>query len=92
MVTKLLSYMGSARGQGHLLTADEPLDDVLTHRFHMFLPLQIPCYFIISPLPRDILSWVMLLLQTAGSSLIPDRKMPTKSLTGYGGSGGGHSA
>jgi hypothetical protein len=45
----------------------------------------IPRAFAISPLQREVLSWVMLVLQTPKSSLTPDKKMPIKSMTESGG-------
>jgi hypothetical protein len=45
----------------------------------------IPRAFAISPLQIEVLSWVMLVLQTPESSLTPDKKMPIKSMTESGG-------
>jgi hypothetical protein len=48
----------------------------------------IPRSFAISPLQREVLSWVMLVLQTPESSLTSGKKMPIKSMTESGGSKG----
>jgi hypothetical protein len=82
-VADLLSYTGSTRGHDHQLAAREPSDKVLTHRFHIFLPSHIPHSFVISLFRSEVLSWVMQVLQTPESSLTPDRKMPTKSMTAF---------
>ncbi len=91
IVADLLSYTGSSRGHDHPLAADEPSDEVLTHRFHIFLPSQILRSFEISALPCEVLSWVTQILQTAESSLTQDKKTPTKSTT-KSGDDGNHSA
>jgi hypothetical protein len=87
IVANLLSYTGSTRGHDHPLANDEPSDEVLTHRFHIFLPSQIPRSFAISALPSEALSWVMQILRTAELSLTPGRKTQTKSTIGYGADG-----
>jgi hypothetical protein len=87
IVANLLSYTGSTRGHAHPLAADEPSDEVLTHRFHIFLLSQIPRSFEISALPSEVLSWVMQILRTTESSLTPDKKTPTKSTIGSGDDG-----
>jgi hypothetical protein len=90
-VANLLSYMGSTRGHDHPLAPNEPSDEVLTHRFHIFLPSQLPRSFAISTLPLEVLSWVTQILQTAESSLTPSKKMQTKSTIEFG-KNGNHSA
>jgi hypothetical protein len=87
IVANLLAYTGRTRGHAHPLAANEPSDEVLTHRFHIFLPSQIPCSFEISALPSEVLSWVTQILRTAESSLTPDKKTPTKSMIGSGDDG-----
>jgi hypothetical protein len=87
IVADLLSYTGSTRGHAHPLAAHEPSDEVLTLRFHIFLPSQIPCSFEISAFLSEVLSWVTQILRTAESSLTPDKKTPTKSTIGSGDDG-----
>jgi hypothetical protein len=43
---------------------DDPDDELLTNRFHLFVPQLIPQHFKISPLPEEILSFVELVLRT----------------------------
>jgi hypothetical protein len=86
-VSDLLSYTGSTRGHAHPLAADEPSDEVLTHRLHIFLSSQIPRSFAISALPSEVLSWVTQILRIAESSLTPDKNTPTKSTIGSGDNG-----
>jgi hypothetical protein len=57
-VADWLSYVGGARGGKHPLTPNDPSDQELTRRFHLFLPTQIPQNFAILPLPNDVLSWL----------------------------------
>jgi hypothetical protein len=38
IVADMLLYTGSTRGHDHPLAPDEPSDEVLTHRLHIFLP------------------------------------------------------
>ena len=88
VVTDLLSYTGPSRGHPHPLapSLDFP-DDLLTHRFHTFLPQLIPENFAISPLPSEISSFVSLAMRTAESSWIRSKKIPTKVATGHGADG-----
>jgi hypothetical protein len=87
IMADLLSYTGSTRGHAHPLAANEPSDEVVTHRFHIFLPSQIPRSFEISALPSEVLSWVTQILRIADLSLTPDTKTPTKSTIGSGDDG-----
>ena len=64
------------------MTFDEPSDKELTLPFHSHLPQLIPEFFVISPLPKEVLSWIMLALQTVlQSSWIRSRKWDTKMET-----------
>jgi hypothetical protein len=90
-VADLLSFAGNierAGGKRHPIAYDDPPNDVLTQRFHLYYPEQIPEGFEILQLPSEILSWVSSVLQIAASSLIADKKEATKSRTAPGGDGG----
>jgi hypothetical protein len=84
VVADLLSYCGDTWSSPHPLAADEPDDITLTSRFHSSLPQLIPPNFAISPVPEDILCFVVLVLQTTESSFIRSRKAPTKLETASG--------
>jgi hypothetical protein len=89
-VADLLSFAGSitrAGGKRHPIAWDDPPNDVLTQRFHLYYPEQIPKNFAISQLPSEILSWVSSVLQTTASSLIADKKAAMKTKTGPGADG-----
>jgi len=86
-VADILSYSGRARGKPNLLTADSPPDDVLTSRFHLLLPHLIPQTFQISPLPNDVLSWVLETLQTLELSFIRSKSHPSSPETAPGDDG-----
>jgi hypothetical protein len=89
-VADLLSFAGSrtrAGGKRHPIAFDDPPNDVLTQRFHLYYPEQIPANFEISQLPSEILSWVSSVLQIAASSLTADRKAATRTTTEHGGDG-----
>jgi hypothetical protein len=90
-VSDLLSFAGTARGYSHPLAPDFPTDSVLTQRFHSHLPQLIPEDFNISPLPSEISSFLIQALQMIESSLIQNRKNPTKTGT-ESGVDGSHSA
>ena len=84
VVADLLSFSGeSERGKPHPIAHDDPPDDILTARFLSILTEQVPANFAISPLPKEVLSWVTRVLQTAASSLTavknPGTKIPTES-------------
>jgi hypothetical protein len=83
-VSDLLSFTTQTQdGRRHPLAHDSPSDDTLTQRFHAFLPQLIPDSFAISPLPNEIpvLSFVMLVMRTAESSLIWHERRLTKRKT-----------
>jgi hypothetical protein len=89
-VADLLSFAGSrtrAGGKRHPIAFDDPPNDILTQRFHLYYPEQIPENFEICQLPVEILSWVSSVLQIAASSLTADRKAATRSTTELGGDG-----
>jgi hypothetical protein len=87
-INTLLSYTNSAHGKPHPLAVDNPSNQELTQCFHTSLSLQIPFNFDISPHPKEILSWVMQVLQTLESSLMQSKKPDTKQpiVSGAGGS------
>jgi hypothetical protein len=64
VVADLLSYCGSSCATPHPLAANNPDNCTLTHCFHSSLPQLIPHNFAISPMLEDILSFVVLVLQT----------------------------
>jgi hypothetical protein len=84
VVADLLSFAGHDRGKSHPLAADNPSDQILSQRFHEFLPSQIPANFAISPLPPEILSWRSQVLQIAESSLICAMRAQMRQTTGSG--------
>jgi hypothetical protein len=86
-VADLLSFAGPSRGKPHPLASDDPPDDVLTQRFHHYLPSQIPANFKILPLPKKILSWTAAILQTHELYVTAARKAPTSPKTGLGDAG-----
>ena len=86
VVADLLSFSGlSERGKAHPLAHDDPPppNDVLTQRFLDELTEQVPANFVISQLPREVLSFVSRVLQIAASSLgvvrSPATRTPTES-------------
>jgi hypothetical protein len=94
-VADLLWFAGSrtrAGGKRHPIAADDPPDDILTQRFHLYFPDQIPANFAICPLPSEVLSWVSSILQTAAFSLIADKKGAMRTMTAPGGDGWGSAA
>jgi hypothetical protein len=86
-VADLLSFVGSDRSKPHPLAHGHPSDSVLTQRFHEHLPTQIPANFVISRLPKKILSWVAVVLQTHESYLMDDKKAQTRPTTKAGADG-----
>jgi hypothetical protein len=90
IVADLLSFSGDitrAGGKKHPIAFDSPPNDVLTQRFHDHYSSQIPATFEIAQLPREILLWVTLVLQTAELSLTAKRKGPVKTGTAHGAAG-----
>jgi hypothetical protein len=87
VVAYLLSFAGHDRDKPHPLAADNPIDLVLTQRFHKFLPSQIPENFAIYPLPPEILSWTSQVLQIAESTLIRATRAQMRQTTGSGADG-----
>ena len=90
-VPDFLSFEGHLRQDKppHPLAPDCPSDAELTRRFHSFLPQVIPENFEISPLPNEVLSFVMRVLQTAESSWTRNKKSLTSTRTGSGDDGAG---
>ena len=78
VVADWLSFVADGRGKEHPLAFDDPPDDVLTERFLKLLPSQVPENFRIEQLPKEILSWVVLVLRISDSSLTDDKKVATK--------------
>jgi len=91
VVLDILSYTGSAHGKPHPMAVDNRSNQELTQHFHDSLSSQIPPNFDISPLPNNILSWVMQVLQTVESYLTQSKKLATKPLI-VSGTGGNTSA
>ena len=88
IVADYLSFAGTHRAvKHHPLAYDCPDDATLTHRFHSALPQLIPPSFNISPLPSDVFSFALLVLQTAESSLIRAQNKPTSPKTVSGDAG-----
>lgn len=83
-VPDFLSFEGHLRQDKppHPLAPDCPSDAELTRRFHSFLPQVIPENFEILPLPNEVLSFVMRVLQTAESSWTRNKKSLTNATTG----------
>jgi hypothetical protein len=90
VVADLMSYTTEQRegGKQHPIAADNPSNEELNRRFHLYYPQQIPENFEISQLPPEISSWVIRALQIAESSLTPSKKRATRTETepGEGGS------
>jgi hypothetical protein len=82
IVSDLLSFEGESRGKPHPLAFDSPDDELLTARFHTYLPSQMPPDFSISRLPKEILSWITLVLRIAKSFVTPAGKQQTSTKTG----------
>ena len=88
VLADLLSFAGiSERGKAHPLAADDPPNDVLSHRFRHHLTFQVPANFRISQLPAEVLFWVTQVLRTATSSLGAAKKGGMKTPTGRGDDG-----
>jgi hypothetical protein len=90
MAADLLSFSGGimrARGKKHPIAFDDPPDDILTQRFHLHHPGQIPENFKTSPLPSNISFWVLSILQTAASSLTAELKKAMNQKTEPGDAG-----
>jgi hypothetical protein len=86
-IADLLSFAGSrtrAGGKRHPIAFDDPPNDILTQRFHLYYPEQIPESFEISQLPSEILSWVLSILQIAASSLTAELREATNPMTEHG--------
>ena len=92
VVSDLLSFQGTDRtseasSKSHPLAPDSPSNSELTRRFHLHLPQLIPRGFEISQLPDEIGCFVTQAMQTAESSWIRSRKVPTKRSTESGAGG-----
>jgi hypothetical protein len=83
-VSDTLSYAGRVRGKTSPLTEDDPPDDVLTQRFHKYSPQLIPSSFVISPLPEEIMSFVLRVMRTLEASWTPNKTKPTLIKRGLG--------
>ena len=85
IVADYLSFAGSHRQvKHHPLAYDDPDDHTLTQRFHSALPQLIPRSFAILPLPDDVFSFALRVLQIAESSLMREqnRHMRAKIASG----------
>jgi hypothetical protein len=74
-----LSFAGNIRSYDHPLALHSPSDAILTQRFRAHLPQLIPEDFVISPLPREIFSFIIQALQMTELSLNLKRKNPTRT-------------
>jgi hypothetical protein len=86
-VSDLLSFTGDGPGPQHPLAPDFPTDATLTQRFHSHIPQLIPEGFQISPLPNEISCFLIRALQTIESSLIQNKRKPTRKRTASGADG-----
>jgi hypothetical protein len=87
VASDLLSFKGESCGKAHPLAFDSPNDKLLSAGFHTYLPTQIPLGFSISRLPKEILSWITLVLLIAKSSVTPTGRQQTRRKTGPGNAG-----
>ena len=90
IIADLLSFSGGitrAGGKRHPIAFDDPPNNILTQRFHLYYMEQIPANFEISQLPSEILSWVLSILRIAASSLTAELKTAMKPTTEPGGAG-----
>ena len=79
VVADYLSFAGANRHvKHHPLAYDDPDDTLLTQRFHSCLSQIIPSTFEILPLPDDVFSFALRVLQTAESSLVRAQSSLTK--------------
>ena len=86
-VADLLSFSGGitrAGGKKYPIAFDNPPNDVLTQRFHMYYLEQIAKNLKISQLPRKISLWVLSVLQIAASCSTAEQKAATSPTTGPG--------
>jgi hypothetical protein len=86
-IADLLSFLGSSQGKPHPITFNNPSDDVLTQHFHTNFASQIPANFKISPLPKKILSWIVMVLQTHKIHLTLAKRAQTKPMIDAGTNG-----
>lgn len=89
-VADLLSFAGEltrAGGKTHPIAHDDPPNDILTQRFHIYYPEQVPANFEITQLPSEISSWVLAVLRIAASSLTAESKAATNPTTEAGDAG-----
>jgi hypothetical protein len=80
-----------AGGKRHPIAFDNPPHDILTQRFQVCCSEQMPASFKMSPLPKEISSWVLSALRIAVSCLTAESRKAT-SLTAEPGSDGSDSA
>ena len=81
-VADQLSFTSQTReGKQNMLAHDSPCNAELTDRFHAIMPQLIPEHFVISQLPDEILSFVVLVLRTMESSMIPSAKQHSSAKT-----------
>ena len=90
-VSDLLSFEREDRDHANCLNKDCPPNNVLTERIHVIHPQVVPKGFKISPLPKDILSFVFAAMLTLEESWIPNKKSPAPVLTEFGDGGGSSS-
>jgi hypothetical protein len=89
-VADQLTFTSQTReGKINLLADDSPCNAELTDRCHALMPQLIPEPFVISQLPDEILSFVVLVLRTMESSMTPSAKQLSSARTGHGVVGSG---
>ena len=76
--------MTRASGKKHPIAFNNPANDILMQRFHMYYSEKIPHNSEISQLPSEISSSVLSVLQTAVASLTAEQKVATNHTTGPG--------
>jgi hypothetical protein len=84
-VADQLSFTSQTReGKINLLAHSSLCNTELTDRCHALMPQLIPEPFVISQLPEEILSFVVLVLRTMESSMTPSAKQLWSARTGHG--------
>jgi hypothetical protein len=87
VIADLLSFEGTCRSKTEPLTEDCPPDDILTQRIHRYHSQVVPVGFAIRPLPAEVESFVISILQTLVRSWTGKEKRPTKEGTCTGDAG-----
>jgi hypothetical protein len=80
-VADILSFEGNCRSKVEPLTEDCPDDETLTHRIHLCYPQVVPAGFRIRPIPGEVESFVISILQMLVKSWTPKERHPTSEVT-----------